>query len=96
MTDDIERIDEDPDAETDDSRIRICAGEHGTYEIIRERYTLVEAPGPSDDIERKRYDWLREQSFVLRSEAEARQVAAMLSKEGAFDPNVLFFGEWGE
>ena len=86
-----DRIDEDENAETNDTRIRIEPGEHGTYEIIRERYCLVEFPGLSDDIEHERYDWSRDESFVLQSEYEAEQVAQMLRKAGAFDPNVLFF-----
>jgi hypothetical protein len=90
-TDDIERIDEDENAETGDTRIRIEPGEHGTYEIVREKYSLVEFPGPSDDIEHERYDWHRDESFVLRSVEEAEQVAGMLEDSGAFDANVLFF-----
>lgn len=88
---DWERIDEDENAETNDTRIRIESGDHGTYEIIRERYSLVEFPGPGDDIEHERYDWSRDESFVVRSHHEAEQVAGMLEDEGAFDANVLFF-----
>jgi hypothetical protein len=94
MGDDLERIDEDPNAETNDTRIRVETGEHGTYELIRERYCLVEFPGPSDDIEHERYDWSRDESFILQSEHEAEQCASMLSDEDAFDPNVLFFREF--
>lgn len=90
-SDDWERIDEDPNAESGDTRIRIEAGEHDTYVIVRERYCLVEFPGPGDDIEYERYDYSREDSFVLHGEEQAKQVAHMLSDAGAFDPNVLFF-----
>lgn len=91
MSDEWERIDEDPNAETNDTRIRVEEGDHGTYEIIRERYCLVEFPGPSDDIEHERYDWSWYESFILQSEDEAKQVAWMLADEDAFDPNITFF-----
>lgn len=90
-SDDIERVDEDEDAVTGDTRIRIVPGDHDTYEIVREEYSLVEFPGPSDDIKQERYDWHRKDSFVVRSKNEAEQIAGMLEKADAFDANVLFF-----
>jgi len=86
-----ERIDADPDARSGDTRVRVEVGEHGTFEIVRERYTLVAFPGPSDDIEYERYDWTPDARFVLANDHEAKQVAAMLHEEGAFDPVVAFF-----
>jgi len=89
-----ERIDEDEDAETGDTRIRVEPGDHGTYKLYREKYNLVEFETDleSDDGEGfERYDWSTEDTFVLHSENEAEQVAKMLAGEGAFDPNVTFF-----
>jgi hypothetical protein len=89
-----ERIDEDEDAETGDTRIRVEPGDHGTYKLYREKYNLVEFETDleSDDGEGfERYDWSPEDTFVLHSENEAEQVAKMLAGEGAFDPNVTFF-----
>lgn len=88
---DWERIDEDEDAETGDTRIRVVEGDHGTYEVVREEYSLVAFPGPSDDIEHERYDWSRSESFTLYGENQAEQVAGLLAKADAFDPNVVFF-----
>lgn len=87
---DIERIDNDENAVTGDSRIRVRQ-EGEDYRIVRERYCLVKFPGPSDDIEHEEYDWSREESLLLHGEEEAKTVAGLLSKNGAFDPNVLFF-----
>ncbi|MDS0280345.1 hypothetical protein NDI85_21400 [Halomicroarcula sp. S1AR25-4] len=90
MSDDWERIDEDPNAETNDTRLRLEEGDHGTFKLVRERYCLVEFPGPGDDIEHERYDWHPGGSFVLQSEQEAMQVASMLADADAFDVEVLF------
>lgn len=89
-----ERIDEDPSAETDDERLRVEAGEHGTYKIYRERYCLVEfeTDAMAEDGEGfERYDWSTDDSFILQSENQAQQAAQQLRKAGAFDPNKLFF-----
>jgi len=91
---DWDRIDEDPDAVSGDTRLRVVEGDHGTYVIRREEYALVEfeTSVEADDGQGfERYDWHLDEKFVLRSEGEAKQAAAMLAKAGAFDPNVLFF-----
>lgn len=90
----MERIDEDPNAETDDTRVRVESGENGTYVLRRERYSLVEfeTETMADDGDAfERYDWHTDEKFVLRGDSEAKQFSSMLSDEGAFDPNVLFF-----
>lgn len=89
-----ERIDEDPAAETGDTRIRVDAGEHDTYELVREEYELVEFETNVDADDGQgfeRYDWHPEDQFILYGDSEAEQFAQMLRKKGAFDPNVLFF-----
>jgi hypothetical protein len=93
MSEDYERVDADPNAETGDTRVRIYVGEHGTYKIARERYNLVKFPGPSDDVEVKEYDWSTEDSFIVRSDDEAKQIASALEDADAFDVSVLFFHE---
>lgn len=85
------RIDEDPQAETGDTRIRVREGENDTYELIREEYSLSVFPGPKEEIGYEKYDWSRKESFVLYGDSEAKQFAGMLEKADAFDPNVLFF-----
>lgn len=99
--DEWERIDEDADAESGDTRIRVESGEHGTYELRREEYGLVEfesATMADDGQGFERYDWHPDERFVLHGDTEAEQFAQMLRKEGAFDPNVLFFRqrEWSD
>ena len=86
----MERVDNDENAVTGDTRIRV-EQEGDDYRLVREKYCLVKFPGPSDDIEHEEYDWSREESLLLHGEEEAKQVAGLLSKAGAFDPNVLFF-----
>lgn len=96
-----ERIDEDESAETGDTRLRVSSGRYDTYVVMRERYCLVEFEsenvGESDD-GHERYDWSVDSQFVLYGSTEAEQFARMLSDEGAFDPNVLFFRqrEWDD
>ena len=93
----MERIDEDPNAETDDTRIRVETGEHDTYVLRRERYSLIEFETAieADDGEGfERYDWHLEEKFVLRSRSEAKQFAGMLANEEAFDPTKLFFRQF--
>lgn len=89
----MERIDEDPNAETNDTRIRVEAGEHDTYVLRRERYCLVEfeteVKAGEDAFER--YDWHTDETFVLHGDSEAEQFSKMLAQEDAFDPNILFF-----
>lgn len=89
-TDDMERIDEDDDAVTGDTRLRVEAGENDTYVLRREEYCLVEFETMGDD-PFERYDWSTDERFILRSDTEAEQFASMLADSGAFDPNVLFF-----
>lgn len=86
----MDRIDEDESATTGDTRIRIDTGEHDTYVLRREKYGLVEFESCGDDAF-ERYDWHTDETFVLRGDSEAKQFAFMLSEEGAFDPNILFF-----
>jgi hypothetical protein len=89
-----ERIDEDPAAETNDTRLRVERGDHETYKLKRERYCLVEfesAAMADDGDGYERYDWSPDETFTLRSPHEAEQAARMLAAEDAFDPNVLFF-----
>jgi len=91
---DWERINEDPSAEPGDTRIRVEPGEHGTYELRREEYELVEFESNTmadDGHGFERYDWHVEDRFILHGNSEAEQFTQMLRKEGAFDPNVLFF-----
>lgn len=90
----MERIDTDESAETGDTRIRVEAGENDTYVLKREKYTLVEFETETMSSEGEpfeRYDWFTEERFVLHGDSEAEQFSSMLSKAGAFDPNVLFF-----
>ena len=86
----MDRIDEDENATTGDTRIRIDTGERDTYVLRREKYGLVEFESCGDDAF-ERYDWHTDETFVLRGDSEAKQFAFMLSEEGAFDPNILFF-----
>lgn len=89
-----ERIDEDPSAETGDTRIRIDSGDNDTYALRREQYGLVEFESVThaeDGEAFERYDWSTDKKFVLRGESEAKQFASMLADEDAFDPAVLFF-----
>lgn len=95
------RIDEDPGAESGDTRIRVESGEHDTYELRREKYELVQfetADMDEDGDGFERYDWHPEETFVLHGDGEAEQFAQMLSEADAFDPNVLFFRqrEWSD
>jgi len=90
VSDDLERVDRDETAVSGDTRLRVRA-EGEDYVIVRERYCLVKFPGPNDDVEKEVYGWSREESLTLHGESEAKQVASLLSDEGAFDPNVLFF-----
>ena len=88
--DGMERIDEDPDAVTGDTRVRVEADDHDTYVLCREKYGLAEFESAGENAF-ERYDWHTDETFVLRGDSEAKQFASMLSDEGAFDPNVLFF-----
>lgn len=89
----LERIDEDIDAVSGDTRIRVEGCENETYVLKRERYGLVQLASEKmgDDESFEQYDWYTDETFVLRSTDEAEQFSALLAKEGAFDPNVLFF-----
>lgn len=89
----MERIDEDEDAVAGDTRIRVESGENDTYVLKREKYGLVQFATESmgDDESFERYDWHGDEKFVLRGKSEAEQFSSLLAKEGAFDPNVLFF-----
>lgn len=92
---DMERVDNDPNAQTDDTRIRIEPGENNTYVLKRERYCLVkhESAFERDNNEKgyEEYDWATDETFVLHGDHEAKQFAAGVADAGAFDPNVLFF-----
>lgn len=97
MTDggeDLERIDEDENAVSGDTRVRVESGENDTYTLKREKYGLVEfeSGAHADDGQGfERYDWHTDETFVLRSETEAEQAASLFEGEGAFDADVLFF-----
>ena len=92
---DMERVDNDPNAKTDDTRIRIETGEHDTYVLKRERYCLVkhESAFERDNSDKgyEEYDWATDETFILHGDNEAKQFAAGIADAGAFDPNVLFF-----
>lgn len=90
----MERIDEDENAVTGDTRLRIHEGEHGTYEIVREKYSLTEfesEPMSDDGHSFERYDWFPDEKFVVHSSGQAEQIAGLLAKVGAFSPNITFF-----
>lgn len=84
----------DPEAELDDTRLRVEAPADGVFDLVRERYCMVqfETPGMDDvEVMQREYDWHREESFRLHGEEEARQYARLLVKDHeAFDPQILF------
>lgn len=101
----MERIDQDENAETGDTRIRVVENEGDGYEIRREEYSLrefvtdteVQEGGVAEEEYEDRdegfewYDWAKSESIRLYNERQAEQVASMLEKQDAFDANVLFF-----
>lgn len=95
-SDGMERIDEDPNAETGDTRVRIDPGENDTYVLKREKYGLIEfaTEKMGDDESFERYDWHLDEKFVLHGDSEAKQFTSMLAEEDAFDPTTLFFRQF--
>lgn len=82
--------DGDTDAAAGDTRVRVEAGDDGTYTVVRKRYTVVEVDTEEDGRTTTRYGWATTETFTLYPPAEPKQVAAMLAARGAFEPAQVF------